>query len=45
MKNKILISSIILIVLLLGLSVISATDTNTTMTDSIEKTDNRLQNR
>ena len=37
MKNKILISSIILIVLLLGLSVISATDTNTTMTDSIEK--------
>ncbi|WP_048059767.1 right-handed parallel beta-helix repeat-containing protein [Methanosphaera stadtmanae] len=40
MKNKILISSIILIVLLLGLSAISATDTNTTTpttTNIIEK--------
>ena len=38
MKNKILISSIILIVLLLGLSAISATDTNTTTTtNTIEK--------
>ena len=40
MKNKILISSIILIVLLLGLSAISATDTNTTTpttTNAIEK--------
>ncbi|WP_258393699.1 right-handed parallel beta-helix repeat-containing protein [Methanosphaera stadtmanae] len=35
MKNKILISSIILIVLLLGLSAISATDTNTTTTTNI----------
>ena len=35
MKNKILISSMILIVLLLGLSAISATDTNTTTTTNI----------
>ena len=37
MKNKILLSSILLIVLILGLSAISATDTNTTTITSIEK--------
>ena len=37
MKNKIILSSILLIVLILGLSAISATDTNTTTITSIEK--------
>ena len=37
MKNKILLSSILLIVLILGLSTITATETNTTTTTSIEK--------
>ena len=37
MKNKILLSSILLIVLILGLSTITATDTDTTTTTSIEK--------
>ena len=37
MKNKIILSSILLIVLLLGLSTITATDTNTVTITSIEK--------
>ena len=37
MKNKILISSIFLIVLLFSLSTITAVDTNTTNMNTIEK--------